>query len=122
MFMSVNNHETQHLRHHSSSHLTLEIFLTRFKKNIRKDLKNIQDILVFVVTSLYGVLLFLLDFEMVNKVLGIILPPLFIYFTGTYMTLLPYYVVIPLVFIPKQYSLPIIGLSVVLSFFIVFMV
>ena len=51
-----------------------------------------------------------------------IIPFIIVYFAGIYLTLLPLYLVIILALIPKKTSYPLLGLSIFLSFFIVFLV
>ena len=69
-----------------------------------------------------GLLLFTLEFKTVQEILAIVIPPVIIGLSVMYLTLLPSYLVVPFVLLPKKFTLPVLGLSVFLSFFIVFLI
>ena len=97
-------------------------FLVNFIKNISNELKSIVEGLRFVIMYIGGLFLFLIEFKVVQGVLGIIIPPVIIGLSVMYLTLLPSYLVVPLVLLPKKFTMPIVGLSVLFSFFIVFLI
>lgn len=96
-----------------------------FLKNLILELAAVGRVFAIVQASVFGIFLFLLDFEVVTEWLGILMPPLTVFLIGTYLTLLPAYIVMPLVvgavYKPKA-AYPVMGLSVLLSLIIVFLI
>ena len=116
---------------HSYEHtLSYDTFLTRFRKNLIKEfvsiLISIREILSVFLVSIVGVILFVFEFSLFKKVLSVVLPPVAIFLIGKYLTLLPMYAVIPLtvasIFFPSKFFMLIIGLAILISFFIVLLV
>lgn len=116
----------QGVGHHTSlrqkQRLSWHIFFPRFLKHCRAELKNSAEVLRFVIMYIGGLFLFLIEFEAVQGVLGVILPPVIIGLSVMYLTLLPSYLIVPFVLLPKKFTLPALGLSVLFSFFIVFLI
>ena len=56
------------------------------------------------------------------RLLGFFVLSVVIYVIGTYFTLLPPYIVFPLLVLPKKIAFLIVGLAMVISFFIVFLI
>jgi hypothetical protein len=105
--------------HEISGHGTGSLF-SRLLKKLSPEIGAVILSLKFLTSMMYGALLFVLSISQVRLLLGKILPYIVIYCVGTYFTLLPAYLVIPLVFIPIKFTGPILLLSVVLSFFMMF--
>ena len=143
-----NSHE---LGHASSSHsfftrfrknLALELssslgaILLFFKIFILAVTGIIESIFNFVLTLTYtgetfleltgksfgGLFGFTIPTISIPHIAGFILRRVGIYVSGTYLTLLPAYIVVPLVFLPEKIAIPILGISAFLSLFMVFMV
>lgn len=116
----------QGVGHHTSlrqkQRLSWHIFFPRFLKHCRAELKNCIEVLRFVVMYLGGLILFILEFKTVQDILAIIIPPIIIGLSVVYLTLLPSYLVVPFVLLPKKLTLPVLSLSVFFSFFIVFLI
>lgn len=77
-----------------------------------------RDLVYVLLVSIYGVILFLLDFAFVNiffKIISLIVVGLFV---GIFFTHLPIYVVVILAFLPIKYSGPIYAISFVWMFLI----
>ncbi len=125
----------------SSLHTTHKsTFSTRFRKNLLLELKAIPStlwaLLVLARQLIWGFQVAILAFfialikgfdfpghEQVAELMSLmIIPFIVVYFAGIYLTLLPLYLVIILALIPKKASYPLLGLSIFLSFFIVFLV
>ena len=110
---------------HSDTHIIsthTSDFGQRFKKNLGIELVNAKNILTFIIISSIASMMFVLEFPMVKKVLGFVFPFFILYFGGKYLTLLPGYLVIILTWIPKKLSYPVLGVSILLSLFMVFLV
>jgi hypothetical protein len=97
---------------------------------------TLRSTLIFIVYLIWGFQVLILSFflellkgfdfpghkEVAATMSLSIIPRVIVYFVGMYLTLLPLYLVVPLVLLPKKVSYPILGLSLLLSFFIVFLV
>lgn len=57
-----------------------------------------------------------------GKFFGGILGGFIVYLVAEYCTFLPIYIAIPLAFLPKKIAFPVVGLSMLMSLFIVFLV
>lgn len=124
--MTSHNVHVRHLTKEPLTHGHHNTFLVRFQKNllleISKALLVLRTFFVFVSSIVYGALLFLFDFDIVKDVFWFLFPYLAFYVIGLYLTLLPMYVVIILIFLPTRIKWPILSLAVFFSFFIVFLV
>ena len=76
-------------------------------------------LLVFISGYLLAVLN---EHEVIKKILSPVLPAIGTYYAGMYLTLLPWYFVLVLFFIPERVRYPILGLAIFFSLFIVFLV
>lgn len=123
--------------HHTGAY---DDFWTRFKKNLRIELLAAGAFFLFLIRLIMvsGIGLFLWFFPFAisflkevsveyPKTIGRLIEGLgliavygIIYIIVRYLTLLPTYAVIPLLFLPKKVAFPIIGLAVFFSFFMVF--
>ena len=99
---------------HHTGHATVELlhgsnFWSRFKKNIVIETKNAFGSLktgaIFFSIILIGFYFFLLTFNEIKERWDIVFPLAVVYLVGTYLTLLPMYLVVPLaaaiLFVPK---------------------
>ena len=79
-----------------------------------------------VLLCILGFIIFLFGFPLTVVAVGIIFPPIIVYFLGKHFTLLPMYIVMALVilslFPSKKAVFPFLGLAIFLSFFVVFLV
>jgi hypothetical protein len=106
--------------HHVGHSFNRALFLKMLGKSTKEAFSFLWIFLKVVYISFYVLWGFVSKLEQVAWLLKKITMPLLIYIIGTYLTLLSYYIVIPLIFIPKRYSLPIVGIASILSFFMVF--
>lgn len=101
-------------------------FLVFLKKNfivLLTTSKQFISIFIAVISTLeYGLISFLFEFSLPKTIVGIVLPPVLVYLIGTYMTLLPSYVVIPLIFAPAKIAWSVLGISMIVSFFKIFLI
>ena len=105
-------------------------FWQKVLKNCIAELLVIWKVLVIFGMSLSVVWIFLrafiptfLDnFPPVKKVLVFFLFAIPLYIVGKYFTLLPMYIVFPLLFVPTKFSIPITVLSLIFSFFLIFLI
>jgi len=105
----------------------------RFKKNIIQELalagasiwfllKLICIIILAVGMFLFNYIMSLLDeFLQAKEVLGFFALRILAYGVGTYLTLLPAYLVIAILFLPKNIPLMVTGVSCLASLFLVFL-
>lgn len=85
--------------------------------------KRFISIFIAVFSTLeYGLIMFLFEFSLPKTVVGTLLPPVLIYLIGTYMTLLPSYIVIPLIFAPARIAWSVLGISMIVGFFKFFII
>lgn len=120
MSHNVPSHSVSASSHHRDG------FLVRLRKNLvletKKLLHQLLIIGAFFASMLTGAIVFLFEFETTKKVAGFILPLLFIYISGKYLTLLPMYIVFVLLVIPIKAAGVILATSVFFSFFIIFLI
>lgn len=115
----IHQHEIIRGAHHKKT-ISLGIFFERFKKNLSKDVTIILISLKMVILFFYyGVFTFLLGFTIFAKVVDKVKLALFVGIVGVYFTLLPYYIVFGIYFLPEKIRAPLLLLSVIFSFFIV---
>ncbi len=100
-------------------------FWKRFKKNLNLELENSWRILALVIISILGFFLFLFGFALVKGIFDEIKPYIIIFLVGSYLTLLPFFVIVGLLFVTlfkPQIAFGILGLSVISSFFILVLI
>lgn len=101
-------------------------FGVRFKKNLKLETrarcKDLLLVFAWIKAILFGFFDLLFEFEYIRLLAFCVLPPLFIFLIGKYLTVLPMYLVIPLIFAPRNIVRPTIGLSVFFSAIIVFLI
>lgn len=109
--------------------LVRSIFFVRFKNNLMSILYGLK-IWRIIFYIFYAVVSFVLQIKVVieeviiftkplSLSLGYFKIPIIVYFIGTYFTLLPNYIIFILVFVPYKFVMPILGLAILVSFFIV---
>ena len=115
-----------HSSYHQRKHTSWGNFLVFIKKNfivLLTTSKRFISIFIAVISTLeYGLISFLFEFSLPKTIVGIVLPPVLVYLIGTYMTLLPSYVVIPLIFAPARIAWSVLGISMIVSFFKIFLI
>ena len=106
-------------------------FLARFKKALLVELKNaflfLITLFVYITSSVYGLYLFLVEFNLMKSVFGILTSALVVYIVGMYLTLLPSSLVYVFVFFAifsfwTKFLYPMLGVAVFFSFFIIFLI
>ena len=109
-------------------------FWSRFQKHVKLEILTTLSIISFLcrifMISLIALLVFILGYiqavlgehEIIKKILSPVLPAVITYYAGTYLTLLPGYLILVLFFIPEKARYPILGLSFFFSLFILFLV
>jgi hypothetical protein len=108
-----------HVRPDTHQHASLQ---RRLIDELIKIISQMWHVTKFALFAFVTFVLFLFTFEKVIQGLGFIAPFLVRYIVGEYLTLLPEYLVLPLMIIPSKYSMSILGVSSFMSFFIVFLV
>lgn len=106
--------------HHVGRHFNRALFLKMLGRSTKEAFSFLWIFLKVIYIAFYVLWGFVSKLEQVAWLLKKITLPLLIYIVVTYLTLLSPYVVIPLIFVPKRYSLPIVGIASILSFFMVF--
>ena len=117
--------------HHGNNHgdFLMRVGKGAFKK-LQTELRSILTEGIFcikmILLAILGFIIFLFGFPLTVVAVGIIFPPIIVYFLGKYFTLLPMYIVMVLViltlFPSKKAVFPFLGLAIFLSFFVVFLV
>lgn len=83
---------------HEKSSRTRDDFLARFMKNLAKEIvltaRVIRSTFGIIFALLLGIVLFLSEFDLIKKFFAFALFPAVIFLIGTYLTLLPMYLVI----------------------------
>lgn len=97
-----------------------EDILDKVHRNFKNGIKAIYMAINLFVLTIGGAILHILDFEIVTTILGIIFPRLVIYVVGQYLTLLPTYILVILLFLPIGVSIPVVAISSFFSLFILF--
>ncbi len=120
--------EHQALTHIDKSHHKGASFWLRFRKNLIIETKKSMRVFSFfsvinavVSTLFYGFISFLFSFSVTKEIAKVIFPPLFVFFVGQYLTIIPTFFVIILMFLPIMYTRAVLPLAVVYSFFYVFL-
>jgi hypothetical protein len=115
--------------HRNGKTLTWQEFSPRFRKNLSLDLGRVKLVLTLALVILRGIMIFLLSFKNIAMVVGFIIPLVIVYAVGQYLTLIPHGYVLLMVaasiFVAVKKMafnpvIPILGVSVVASFFLVF--
>lgn len=125
------HHEQIHDLHRDSSKhrsFAVHVFVVLTKK-LLEVISVLSESLRFIFAGITAVLLFAVGFlgeiEEVRDFMELIIKPVLLFLFGLYATLLPWYLIAPLFFLPGKYKaavVPILILASVLSFFIVFMI
>lgn len=104
-------------------------FWVRFKKNLIIETKKSMSVFSFfsivnavVSTLFYGFISFLFSFSFTKEIAKVIFPPLFVFLVGEYLTIIPTFFVIILMFLPIAYTGMILSFATVYSFFYVFLI
>lgn len=93
-------------------------YLQSIWKNIRSDLKESSRILNIILFTCIAVLLWAFEFSPVTTIVGVLLPPLLMYYLFSYLTALPILLVLILAFAPRRISMPILLVSFIAMFVI----
>jgi hypothetical protein len=92
--------KTTSAKHH---HMIIDDFSLRVLRNLRKELlaslRTAQFIGWLLLAIGLGVALFIAEFKLVKVIFAFLMPPVFIYLVGTYLTLLPSVIVITITII-----------------------
>ena len=129
---------TSSAHYEEKSHKKHDVFLVRFRKNLLIEFLTVLRIFSFSIKLIIVSFIALLGFfspyikgllgELIHAIpqigtgLNFIIPKGIIFVIGMYLTLLPLYVVILLLCIPKKAAFPVVGLASFLSLFIIFLV
>lgn len=110
----------QHTLYQEESHHKKDLIATIFIKNLIAVVQIVHTGINLLLVSILGFFFYLLDFKQVKAVWDIFLPRIVLYLLGVYLTVLPLYVVFFLVFLPVRFSFPIVIISSLASFFIIY--
>lgn len=88
-----------HAQTHHSDHIrSRDDFSVRFRKNLMKELvqalKAARCLFGFFFAFIFGVVLFISEFDFVKKFFAVAFIPVVLFFVGKYLTILPIYLVI----------------------------
>ncbi len=93
-------------------------FYYRVLKNIQKDLITTRDYLYVMAISIFGIILYILEFPIIKMVYTKIKVPFLMYCVGMLFTQLPFYVLVIISFFQIKYVVPLYVISFIYIFLI----
>lgn len=125
MHAEVHHPNVAHSNHHHSTGIKWSFFVNGIKNFFLTILRELR-LLNIVAYVLYFLTTFFTKFAMgytaVKIVVAAISGPITIYLLGTYLTSLPEYIVVLLMFFPKKFVMPLLILTMVFNFFGAFLI
>lgn len=119
--LSLSTIAVDHQRHND--------FWYRLRKNIILELKKslvvfsqVYFVVRIILVTLNGALEFLFSFSVIKEIAAVALPPLIVYVVGQYLTVIPTFFVLILMFLPIRYTGGLLVVAVLYSFFDVLLV
>jgi hypothetical protein len=125
MHAEVHHPQIVHSNEHQSTRIKWSFFVNGIKNfflTILRELRllNILAYVTYFLTTFFTE--FAMGYKTVQVVVSVISGPIIIYLFGTYLTLLPNYIVILLMFFPKKMVMPLLILTMVFNFFGTFLI